>query len=241
MSGHSKWSTIKRQKGITDQKRGLVFSKLAKTILLAARSGGVDPEKNFKLRLAIEKAKQANMPKENVKRALLKASQKSADSQLVEVIYEGYGPAGAALLIEVVTDNRNRTTAEIKNILERGGGSLAGPGSVAFQFKQWGLVKVAKKDNSDELLLKLIDLGVEDVQERSDDSIWLLMPVEKLKVVAEAAEKAAFQILATEMIYQPINPMSLEAAKKERVAKLIKTLEEYEDIQKVYSNQALVK
>lgn len=238
MSGHSKWSTIKRQKGITDQKRGLVFSKLAKAILLAARSGGADPEKNFKLRLAIEKAKQANMPKENIKRALLKASQKSGASQLREVVYEGYGPAGIALLIEAVTDNRNRTTAEIKNILERGGGSLAGPGSVAFQFKQWGLIKVAKKDNLDESLLKLIDLGVEDVQERSD-SIWLLLPIEKLKKVAEAVQKAAFQVLTTEMIYQPVNPVSLEAAKEEKAVKLIEFLEEHEDVQKVYSNQAL--
>src|SRR3989344_807087 len=168
MSGHSHYSTIKRQKGIKDAQKGRVFSKLSRLISLAVKAGGwiTDPSANYKLRMAIESARAANMPKENVERAISRAGVEA--ESLEEMTYEGYGPMGIAVIVEVTTDSRNRTGQEIKNIFERVGGSLGGPGSVSFNFDTQGLIVIPKSDNAQTQILNLIDMGVEDFQEEQD-------------------------------------------------------------------------
>jgi YebC/PmpR family DNA-binding regulatory protein len=235
MSGHSKWSTIKRQKEATDIKRGKTFSKLAKAITIAAREGA-DPEANFKLRLEIEKAKQANMPKENIERAIAKASGGAGEGQLEEVIYEGYGPEGIAVIAEAATDNRNRTTAEMKYLFERGGGRLGGPGAVSFQFRPMGLITVEKKGKPDEQILKIIDLGVEDVEEATD-VLEVYVSSANLGEVKEKLKEGGFKILSAELVKQPKNEVQIGSPQKAgKVLKFMDNLQEHEDIQKIYAN-----
>lgn len=235
MSGHSKWSTIKRQKETNDQRRGKVFSKLSKAISIVAKEGG-DPATNFRLRLMIEKAKQVNMPKENIARAIQKGSGGLNGEKWEEVIYEGYGPGGVAVIVETVTDNKNRTTAEIKNIFERGGGNLAAPGAVSFQFKKSGLIVVRKEKDVDKQLLKLIDLGVDDVEEATD-AVEVYIQPEKLNETKEKIENAGFRIPEAELVMQP--KVVVEIKEKKKAAKIIKlmtSLEDHDDVQKVYAN-----
>lgn len=234
MSGHSKWSTIKRQKETTDLKKGAVFSKLARAITIAARSGA-DPESNFKLRLAIEKARQVNMPKENIDRAIAKVKG-GGEGQLEEVVYEGYGPAGIAVVVEAVTDNKNRTTAEIKNLFERGGGSLGSPGSVAYQFKSMGLLTVEKTSSVEEQILTIIDLGVEDVQE-AQDAIEVYVQPKDLVNVKEKLVQGRFKVLSAELVRQPINEVKIgNVEKARRVLKFMDSFSEHEDIQRIFAN-----
>src|SRR3989338_6327686 len=178
MSGHSKWSTIKSQKGAADIKRGNLFTKLSNAIVVAVRqSGGIaDPESNFKLRLAQDRARAANMPKENIQRAIDRA--KSASGKMVEeLLYEGFGPGGVAMMVEAVTDNKQRTVSEIKNVFEKNGGSLGNPGSVSYLFKKKGIVVVSKNGaSSDELLSKGIEAGVEDMEEEFERVIYYIDP-----------------------------------------------------------------
>lgn len=235
MSGHSKWSTIKRQKEATDIKRGKIFSKLAKAITLTAREGA-DPETNFKLRLEIEKAKQANMPKENIERAITRASGEAGEGQLREVVYEGYGPGGVAIIAEAATDNRNRTTAEMKQLFERGGGSLGGPGTVTYQFKPMGLITVEKTNNPDEQILKIIDLGVEDVEE-AKDALEVYIQSQNLGEVKEKLNQSGFKVLNAELVKQPKNEIQIsEPGKATKVLKLMNSLQEHDDIQRVFAN-----
>ena len=235
MSGHSKWSTIKRQKETTDIKRGKIFSKLAKAITIAA-SDGIDPNTNFKLRLEIEKAKQANMPKENIERAIAKAGGEAGEGQLEEVIYEGYGPEGVAVIAEAATDNRNRTTAEIKNLFERVGGRLGGPGAVAYQFQPMGLITVEKFTNPDEQVLKIIDLGVEDVEEAIDAIEVYTLP-KNLSQVRDKLVQSDFQVLNVELVKQPKNEVAINRPEKAaKVLKFMDNLQEHDDIQKIYAN-----
>jgi len=235
MSGHSHWATIKRQKEVQDQKRGKIFSKFAKAISLAARDGA-DPETNFKLRLLIERAKQANMPKENIARAIEKGSGRSGVVKLEEVVYEGYGPEGVAVIIEVVTDNRNRTTSEIKNIFEREGGSLASPGAVSFQFKKAGLILVKREKEVDNQILKLIDLGVDDVEE-VEDGIEAYVRSDALNEVKDKIEQAGFGVITVELVRQPQMTVKIEdKGKAAKILKLMESLEEQDDVQKVYAN-----
>lgn len=235
MSGHSKWSTIKRQKGIADIKKGKIFSKLAKAITLTAREGA-DPETNFKLRLEIEKAKQANMPKENIERALRRAQSKVGKGRLEEIVYEGYGPGGVAIIAEVATDNRNRTTAEMKQLFERGGGSLGAPGTVAYQFKPMGLITVEKNDKPDEQILKIIDLGVEDVEE-AKDVLEVYIQSQKLGEVREKLTQSGFKVLSAELVKQPKNEIKInDPEKAAKVLKLMDNLQEHDDIQQVFAN-----
>lgn len=237
MSGHSHWATIKRRKGIQDQKRGKIFSKLAKAISLAA-CHGTDPEKNFKLRLLMEKAKQVNMPKENISRAIEKGSGQGETSKLEEIIYEGYGPQGVAVIAEAVTDNRNRATAEIKNIFERGGGSLASPGAVSFQFKNAGLIVVKKEKKVDDQILKLMDFKVDDVEE-AEDGIEVYTSPAQLNEIKNEILKAGFEVVAAELTKKPQALIKLAAeGQQAKVVKLLESLEEHEDIQKVYANLA---
>jgi len=236
MSGHSHWATIKRQKETTDLYRGKIFSKISRAIAIAARDGD-DPETNFKLRLAIEKAKQANMPKENILRAIKRGGGKGeGEERWEEVSFEGYGPEGIGIIIEAVTDNKNRTTAEIKNMFEREGGSLAGPGAVSYQFKKMGLLTVEKLANVDDQILKLIDFGAQDVEE-VNDGIEVYIHPEQLKEAREKIEKAGFRVKSAELVMKPTLPVVVnDPQKAQRVLKFMESLEDYEDIQKVYAN-----
>lgn len=238
MSGHSKWSTIKRQKETNDARRGQAFTKLGNLISTAVKSGGgvTDPEKNFKLRLAIEKARALNMPKGNIERAIKRASGQKGGVDWTESIYEGYGPSGIAVIVETATDNKNRTTAEVKNIFERGGGSVASPGAVSFQFKQVGLVTVKKTDNPEEQILNLMDMGVDDIEE-AIDVIEVYTELEKLREVRNKIEKGGFTVSSEELIMKPLNEVKIENENKaQQILKFMGSLEDHDDVQKVYSN-----
>ena len=197
MSGHSHYSTIKRQKEANDAAKGKVFSKMARAIAIAIKAGGgADPAQNYKLRIAIEQAKASNVPKSNIDRILSRAQEELSYD---EFTYEGYGPEGIAVIVDVATDNRNRTSQEIKNIFERSGGSLAGPGSVSFNFEPKALIVVGKGEDVDSQMLKLIDLGVDDVNE-SEDRIEVYTTQEKAGEIKELLEKSGFTISSFEII-----------------------------------------
>ena len=234
MSGHSHYATIKRQKETKDAARGNMFSKLAKAISIAAKSGGgIDPNSNFKLRVAIDKARSFNMPKENIERALRQAQGKL---EVEEVTYEGFGPGGVAVMVEVATDNRNRTGQEIKNIFERVGGHLAGPGAVSFNFESRGQFVVRKETDSEAQMLKLIDLGVEDMEE-TEDGIEVHVAPEKLSEVRRALEESGFIVTATELVQKPKNYVSVTEPKEaSKAISFLDALTEHEDIQKVFAN-----
>jgi YebC/PmpR family DNA-binding regulatory protein len=238
LSGHSKWSTIHRQKEAKDARRGQIFTKLGNAITIAIRAGGgiTDPEKNFKLRLAIEKARAFNMPKENITRALRQAQGKLAGGKVEEVTYEGYGPGGVAVIVETVTDNKNRTTAEIKNIIERGGGSLAGPGAVLYQFQKAGLLTVKKGEKPSEQILKIMDLGVDDVEEASD-AIEVYTRVEEVEKFKTALASAGFEVLGTEIISQPKTTIKItDKITAEKILNFMEPLEGQDDVQRVFAN-----
>lgn len=236
MSGHSKWSTIKRQKGVNDAKRGQAFTKVSKLLTIAASSGD-NPETNFKLRLAIEEARAINMPKDNIERAISRASGNDPSKKLEEVIYEGYGPAGVAVIIEVVTDNKMRTASQIRSILERSGGSLAGPGSVVYNFKSVGmiLVNIAGKD-PDELFLLAADSGVEDIENSVGESTVYCKPEDLVKV-KETISNAGYEITSAEVIKEATNTIKIaDADQAKSVLNLVERLEDSDDVQKVYAN-----
>lgn len=239
MSGHSKWSKVKHQKGITDIKKGQLFTKIANAITIAVRQGGgiTDPEANFRLRLAIEKAREINMPKENVQRAIERGVKKGKTVDLEEVTYEGYGPQGVALLIKATTDNRQRTTQAIKNILDSYGGNLASPGSVIYNFKSRGLIAVKKGDFSeDELLERIIEAGASDFEETGDIFLVYTLP-ETLLTTKEKLAKLGLEVSSYEISLEPQNLVPItEKEAAEKVVNLIKKLEELDDVLKVYAN-----
>jgi YebC/PmpR family DNA-binding regulatory protein len=233
MSGHSKWATIHRQKEVKDAARGKVFSKYAKLITIAAKTGGSNPDTNFRLRDIIEKAKEVNMPKENVDRALEKATSESQN--LEEVMYEGFGPSGVPVLIQATTDNRNRTGQEIKNLLEKNGGSLAGPGAVSFQFDHMGFILVEKQGDGTEETLKLIDIGVEDFEE-GESSIACFVQPHDLYAKKKDIENAGFKVITSELIMKPKISQEIEdQAKMDKILAFIDTLEAHDDVHKVFT------
>jgi len=234
MSGHSHYATIKRQKESKDAARGNMFSKLGKAISIAAKTGGgPDPNSNFKLRVAIDKARGFNMPKDNIERAISRAS---GGESLDEVSYEGFGPSGVAVMVEVATDNRNRTGQEIKNIFERAGGSLAGPGAVSFNFEPKGQIVVKNEGDAEAQMLKLIDLGVEDIEE-TDDGIEVHVSPEKLNSSRKALEDAGFTIVGVELVQRPKNYVSVTApTEASKAITFLDSLNEHEDVQKVFAN-----
>ncbi|MGQ9489541.1 MAG: YebC/PmpR family DNA-binding transcriptional regulator [Anaerolineae bacterium] len=236
MSGHSKWATIKRKKGAMDAKRGQLFTKLAREIQFAARQGA-DPNFNFRLRLAVEKAKAENMPKENIERAIRRGAGLDNDAaQFEEVIYEGYGPSGVALYMQVVTDNRNRTVSEIRRILTRGGGSLGESGSVAWLFDNKGYIVISLEGRDPDKVFELaLDAGAEDVQ-FSDGTAEIYTAPEDLQTIRQAFEDARYKIESAELSMVPKTTVSLDPAETLRVMNLIETLEDHEDVVKVYSN-----
>ncbi len=236
MSGHSKWATIHRQKETKDAKRGQVFTKLTNAITCAVRaSGGItDPEKNFKLRLIVEKARAFNMPKENIERAIAKATTEAAN--LEEITYEGFGPGGFGVMVEVLSDNKNRTAQEIKNIFEKGGGSLAGPNAVAFNFESKGFLLVRKTNNPDAQMLQLIDIGAEDIID-SEDGFEVYVAPDKLSQVHKKLVENGFEVTQTELQMKPKNLQTIDSlGDASKAIKFLDDMESLEDVQKVFSN-----
>ncbi len=237
MSGHSKWSTIKRQKGVADAKRGAVFTKLSREIILAAKQGGGDPSMNFKLRLAVQRAKAANMPNDNIERAIAKGSGGGAgDEQLDEIQYEGYGPGGTAIIVSVLTDNRNRTVAEVRHRFSRAGGNMAETGAVGWQFEARGVITIPLDGHdADELALQVIDAGADDVDVQGDVLEVQTQPA-NLEPVRKALEAAGVEIENADFAMVPKTLIELDEKTAHQAMRLIESLEDLEDVQRVYSN-----
>ncbi len=234
MSGHSKWSTIKHKKAAADAKRGKLFTRLAKEITIAARESGGDENTNPRLRLAVAKARANSMPKDNIERAIKRGTGELEGGELVEAIYEGYGPHGVGLLIEVVTDNRNRAVADVRHVLNKYGGSMGEAGSVAWQFARKGYVAVEDVSDPDELFLVAADAGAEDVQSNEDIS-EIYCELEVFQDVQRALEEMGYSISEANMIYDPNNPLELSPGAALQVMNLIEKLEDVDDVQSVYS------
>lgn len=237
MSGHSKWSTIKRKKGAADAKRGQLFTRLTREIVMAAREGGGDLDANFTLRLAVERARSNNMPKENIERAIKRGTGESKDGETFEQItYEGYGPSGVALMIECVTENRNRTVAEVRHILTRTGGSLGETGSVAWQFKRIAYFAInAEKKNFDDIFEIAVEGGADDVAQ-DEDIIEIFCPVESFKKLSDKLRAANILPQEAELRMIPNQEMELDVESSVKVLKAIESLEDLDDVQNVYSN-----
>jgi YebC/PmpR family DNA-binding regulatory protein len=236
MSGHSKWSTIKRQKGANDAKRGALFTKLGKEIAIAARAGGGDLEANYRLRLAVDKARVANMPADNIKRAIERAAGGDNADQYEEIVYEGYGPGGVALLVEAATDNKNRTAAEVRSIFAKAGGQLAGQGSVAWQFEPRGLINVERDGGDpDEVALAAIDAGAVDVDAESDP-IEIATEPTALMDVQTRLEQAGIKVDSAELTMVAKAPIEVDVDKARQNLRLIESLEDSDDVQRVTAN-----
>jgi YebC/PmpR family DNA-binding regulatory protein len=236
LSGHSKWSTIKRKKGAADAKRGQLFTKLGKEIALAAREGGPDPEANFRLRLVVDKAKAANMPKDNIERAIRRGAGLEKGDALEEVTYEGYGPHGVAFLVEVVTDNRNRSVADIRRSFNKLGGSMAEAGSVAWQFESKGYLALEPDDlDPEEIFDVAVEWGAEDVV-IGDDLIEIYTEPDDFSTVREALEKRGLELDTAELTMMPKTTITLDEKQAFQNMNLISNLEDLDDVQQVYSN-----
>jgi YebC/PmpR family DNA-binding regulatory protein len=236
MSGHSKWSQIKRQKGANDAKRGAIFTKIAREITIAAREGGGDPDANYRLRLAMEKARSENMPAENIKRAIEKAAGGNAAEQYEEMVYEGYGPGGVAILVEAATDNRNRTAADVRAMFTKAGGSLAGAGAVAWQFETRGVVVVPRNGiNADDVALTAIDAGADDVDTESDP-IEVITDPANLESLLKGLEGAGVKVESAEVTMQPKAAIEVDEHVARQNLRLIEALEDLDDVQRVTAN-----
>ncbi|HEY7149208.1 MAG TPA: YebC/PmpR family DNA-binding transcriptional regulator [Gaiellaceae bacterium] len=237
MSGHSKWASIKRKKGATDAKRGQLFSKLTRAIIVAARDGGPDPAGNIALQNAIEKARENSMPKDNIDRAIAKGSGTGADAAAYETVtYEGYGPGGIALFVEALTDNRNRTAADVRHVFTKNDGNLGESGSVAWLFERKGVILVPGEIDEDELMLAAADAGADDV-ETEESSYRVTSAPESLHAVREALEAAGFAIESAESTMVAKTSVEIEdEAVARKVVRMMDELEENDDVQDVYSN-----
>lgn len=236
MSGHSKWSQIKRQKGITDARRGNLFSKLVREIMLAVRKGGADPQANIGLRLAIQKARDGNMPLDNIERAIKRASGESGDVTYTEMVLEGYGPGGAAIMAQIVTDNRNRIIQEVRNIFTRAGSNLGEAGSVAWNFETRGVITVeASPEQAEELALEAIDIGAQDVGVEKG-FVEIYTEPQQFEAVRKALEEKGVKVVSAEVSQVPKTTIVLDEKNAIQTLKLMDKLEELDDVQKVYSN-----
>ena len=237
MSGHSKWSSIKHKKAATDAKRGQLFTKLARAITVAAREGGGDPDANFTLAAAIEKARGYSMPKDNIQRAIDRGTGAGgAGEQIDRAVYEGYGPGGVAVLVEALTDNRNRTSAELRHAFDKHGGSLGEPGSVAWQFEKKGVVLVSADRYGEEDLLPAIDAGADDVAQ--DDDLWkVTAEPASLTAVREALEGAGVEIQSAELAMEPKAVVEVDGeAEACSLMRLMEALDEHDDVESVHAN-----
>jgi YebC/PmpR family DNA-binding regulatory protein len=236
MSGHSKWSQIKRQKGVTDSRRGQLFTKLGREITVAARQGGGDLDANFRLRLAIQRARDSNMPSDNIDRAVKRGSGDTDAAELQEITYEGYGPGGTAILVDVMTDNRNRTAAELRAAFTRAGGNLGEPGSVAWQFESRGVITVnAGNGDAETVELAAIDAGAEDVK-TEDGVVEITTAPADLESVRRALTEGKVAIASAEQSMIAKITVDLDDRAAEQVLRLLDRLEELDDVQQVHSN-----
>ena len=236
MSGHSKWSSIKHKKGATDAKRGKIFTKLIKEITVAARMGRGDPATNARLRTAIQAAKSENMPKDNIERAIKKGTGELEGVNYEDIIYEGYGPGGAAILIESLTDNKNRTVADIRYILSKAGGKLDVNGCVAWMFEKKGYIVVENSKVDEEILMEIaIDAGAEDVRE-DESNFEIITEPQDFEAVKTAIDKESIPYIVAEITMLPKSTVNLEGKEAEQMVRLMENLEDCDDVQKVYTN-----
>ncbi|MSQ08250.1 MAG: YebC/PmpR family DNA-binding transcriptional regulator [Dehalococcoidia bacterium] len=238
MSGHSKWSTIKHKKGAADQKRGQAFTKLSREIIVASRSGGSDTDMNFRLRLAVENARAQNMPKENIERAIAKGAGTGADGgQLEEVVYEGYGPGGAGIIIQTLTDNKNRTASDVRSRLAKGGGNMAASNAVAWNFEKKGQISVTVTEGEpDEIALQAVDVGADDVDVQGSH-ITVTAPFHGFEQVRQkVAQINGVQVDQAEVAMISKTTVPLDQSKSMQMLRLLDALEDLDDVQKVYSN-----
>ena len=236
MSGHSKWSSIKHKKGAADAKRGQLFTKLARAIQVAAREGGPDPAGNAALATAVQKARDASMPKDNIERAIAKGAGNDADAAAWETaVYEGYAPGGVAVLVEALTDNRNRTGSEVRHLFGRNGGNLGEPGSVAWNFDKKGVVLVDAERHDEDDLIVAIDAGAEDLPR--DENVWeIVTEPGDLQAVREALEEAEVEIQSADLTMRPQTKVEVEEGQLGRVLRLIEDLEDQDDVATVHAN-----
>ena len=236
MSGHSKWSKIKHQKGVDDIKRGNLFTKLTREIIIAAREGGGSPEGNFRLRLAVQRARDSNMPMDNIDRAIKKGTGELGGGSLAEIVLEGYGPSGIAILVNALSDNRNRTIQEVRSTFSRHGGSLGESGCVSWLFESKGVITIKTENvDADELALAAIDAGAEDVKVESG-YVEVYTHPDQLEKVRQALEKNKIKIESSELIKEPKSLIKLDEKSGLQAMKLLEKLEEIDDVQNVYSN-----
>jgi YebC/PmpR family DNA-binding regulatory protein len=236
MSGHSKWSSIKHRKAAADAKRGQQFTKLARAITVAAREGGGDPDANPTLATAVQKARDASMPKDNIQRAIDRGTGAGADATAIErVVFEGYGPGGAAILVEALTDNRNRTSAEVRHAFTKHGGSLGEPGSVAWIFEKRGVIVVDADRYGEDDLIAAIDAGAEDVQQ-DGDLLKVISDPSNLAAVREALEEAGVEIQSYDISMEPKNTVEIDESGAPALLRLLDALEEHDDVNEVHAN-----
>jgi YebC/PmpR family DNA-binding regulatory protein len=236
MSGHSKWATIKRKKGAADAKRGKIFTKLIKEITIAARQGGGDANGNPRLRLGIDNAKAANMPADNIERAIKKATGELEGVSFTELMYEGYGPGGIAILVEVATDNKNRTVAEVRHIFSKIGGSMGESGSVAWMFERKGIITVKRNNKSEDDVMEIVlDAGADDMQ-TEEDIFEVTTSLELFETVRKTLLEKELEIENASLEWIAKNTLAVAGEDAEKIVKLIETLEDNEDVQNVFSN-----
>ena len=231
MSGHSKWATTKRQKAVVDAKRGALFTKIGNQIAIAARSG-TDPAMNPSLAMVLEKARHANMPKANIERAIARAADKSA-AALIEEVYEAYGPGGVGIVIEVATDNKNRTMPEVRHTLDKSGGRMADPGSVMFQFARKGVIEISEK--GEDALMAALEAGAEDASEE-DEGIVIYTSASDLMKVRKALVDGGLTVTSAELQYVPNNYVPVEGENAEKLEKLLSAVDDLDDVTNVYTN-----
>ena len=234
MSGHSKWANIKRKKAVVDAQKGKDFSKMAREIAVAARQGGGNPDTNFRLKTALEKARAVNLPWDNIQRAIQRGTGTTEGANYEEVIYEGYGPGGVAVMLHILTDNRNRTAADIRHLFSRYKGSLGESGSVAWMFDRVGVVTVSGVDE-EELTLQALEAGANDVV-AEEDTLQVVTAPETLEEVRRALEGAGVTVSGAEVTYWPKSRVAVTGSEAERLLQLIEALEEHDDVQEVYTN-----
>ena len=236
MSGHSKWSSIKHKKGIADAKRGKIFTKIIREIAVAARAGGGDPDKNPRLRKAVQDAKNANMPADNVKRAILKGTGQLEGATYEEIIYEGYGPGGVAIYVTALSDNKNRTVSEVRHIFAKNGGQIGTQGCVAFRFKRGGYIDIDKEKVAEDKLMDVaLSAGAEDIKD--DGDTWEVVSTpEKYEAVLEAIKGAGIEVADSNVGYIPQDTTKIEGKQAHQALKLVEELEDHDDVQTVAAN-----
>ncbi|MEQ8797746.1 MAG: YebC/PmpR family DNA-binding transcriptional regulator [Salinisphaeraceae bacterium] len=239
MAGHSKWANIQYRKGAQDKKRGKIFTKLIREISVSARTGGGDPDANPRLRLAIDKALSNNMPKDNIERAIKRATGDADGAHYEEVRYEGYGPSGVAIMVDCLTDNKNRTVAEVRHAFSKHGGNLGADGSVAYLFSRAGVISYGPEVDDEPVLAVALDAGAEDIAEYDDGSFDVLTSPDDYRQVRDALEAAGHEPSAADVTMRPATTTELEGGDAETCLKLLDMLEDLDDVQNVYSNVEL--